>query len=66
MIELSLEIVTIDLNVFLVHDLSETIDILNLLLDNQLISIADNSDKEVQEYNEEQDDVQEVENQPDY
>lgn len=66
MAELPLEIITIDLNVLLVHDLSETIDILNLLLDNQLISIADNSDKEVQEYNEEQDDIQEVENQPDY
>jgi 5'(3')-deoxyribonucleotidase len=62
---LSLKIITIDLNVLLVHDLSETIDVLNLFLDNILVAITDNSDKEIQEYNQEDDDVENIEYQPD-
>jgi 5'(3')-deoxyribonucleotidase len=61
----SLKVITIDLNVLLVHDLSETIDVLNLFLDNILVAITDNSDKEIQEYNQEDDDVENIEYQPD-
>lgn len=61
----SLKVITIDLNVLLVHDLSETIDVLNLFLDNILVAITDNSDKEIQEYNQEDDDVENIEDQPD-
>ena len=58
-------VITIDLDILLVHVLSETIDVLNLFLDNILVSITDNSDKEIQEYNEENDDVENIEDQPD-
>lgn len=61
----SLEIITIDLNVLLVHDLSETIDILKLFLDNILVTITDDSNKEIQEYDQENDDVENVEDRPD-
>jgi 5'(3')-deoxyribonucleotidase len=61
----SLKVITIDLNVLLVHYLSETIDVLNLFLDNILVAITDNSDKEIQEYNQEDDDVENIEYQPD-
>jgi 5'(3')-deoxyribonucleotidase len=61
----SLKVITIDLNVLLVHYLSETIDVLNLFLDNILVAITDNSDKEIQEYNQEDDDVENIEDQPD-